>query len=140
MQINKALSYPIKDRIITGAPALDAEGKQIYRKTPVLDADGNPETELVVVDGVIQKQVKLVDTPVTRDVIEPYIDTEADADGVNFHVELDDGSVLDFHIGRTVFEAVSTLEERQAIIDAEIATLSAKTAPADSGKWTDGIL
>lgn len=140
VQINKALSYPIKDRVIEKQLILDADGNPMYHKIPELDAEGAPVIELVLVShGVLQKRVKLVDAPLTHDVVEPYIDAEDTPDGLHIHVDLDDGRVLDFHIGRGAFEAVNTPEEKQAIIDAEIARLSA-SATDKLTTWTDGIL
>lgn len=141
MQINKALSRPIRDRVLKDRPVLDAAGNPKYHKVPVLDENGQAVLELVVVShGVLQKRVKLEDAPLTQDTIEQYIDVDAEPDGIHFHVELDDGRALDFHIGRSAFEAVSSPEERQAIIDAEIAQLT--TAPTIEAKrtWTDGII
>lgn len=140
MQINKALSRPIKDRIIEKQPVLDADGAPTYHKVPVLDEDGVAVMELVSVShGVLQKRVKLEDVPVTRDVIAPYIDVDAEPDGLHVHAELDDGRVLDFHIGRGAFEALSTPEEKQALIDREIEILSA-TPETRVKTWTEGLL
>lgn len=142
--IEAKIVHPKVDTITGQRVILKADGNPKVTKTQVFNEDGTPDLELVVVDdgkeGVLARRPKWIETEDTEDIIEAIENADLPPDGITYKVEAWDDAdeatriELDFHIGKSAFEAVQP-HQRSVIIAKEIEILFTK-AVAD---WTEGL-
>lgn len=136
--------YPLIDTVVGEEPILDEVGKPLVKMEPVLHESGRPLIDLVVVDEILTKQMRMQPVPVMRQIVEAIPNKDAEPDGMRFVVNVGESEnsiarELDFVIGKGVFAELNP-EDRRAHVEKEAILLYKQsiTSPT-SDSWMEGL-